>query len=63
MKILVTGSSGLIGHQVYNFLKVNCNYELINFSNTHKLNNRTILLDATKIDVFLKSIILYLKMN
>lgn len=56
-KVLILGSSGLIGHQVYNYLKGNCNYELINFSNTHKLNKKTILLDATKIDVFLNSII------
>ena len=56
-KVLILGSSGLIGHQVYNYLKVNCNYELVDFAHSRKLNNRTTLLDATKIDIFLKNII------
>jgi dTDP-4-dehydrorhamnose reductase len=45
-KILVLGSAGLIGHQVYNYLKDSGNYELHNISYHHKIQNDTILLDA-----------------
>jgi len=45
-KILVLGSAGLIGHQVYNYLKDSGNYELHNISYRHKIQNDTILLDA-----------------
>lgn len=45
-KILVLGSAGLIGHQVYNYLKDSDNYELHNISYRHKIQNDTILLDA-----------------
>jgi dTDP-4-dehydrorhamnose reductase len=45
-KVLVLGSAGLIGHQVYNYLKGDDNYELYNISYHHKIQNDTILLDA-----------------
>ena len=45
-KVLVLGSAGLIGHQVYNYLKDSGNYELHNISYHHKIQNDTILLDA-----------------
>ncbi len=45
-KVLVLGSAGLIGHQVYNYLKGDDNYELHNISYHHKIQNDTILLDA-----------------
>ena len=45
-KVLILGSSGLIGHQVYNYLKVNSDFRLSNISYKRKLNNDTILLDA-----------------
>ena len=45
-KILVLGSAGLIGHQVYNYLKDSGNYELYNISYHHKIQDDTVLLDA-----------------
>ena len=45
-KVLILGSSGLIGHQVYNYLKDNSNFNLSNISYRRKLNSETILLDA-----------------
>lgn len=45
-KVLILGSSGLIGHQVYNYLKDNSDFVLSNISYRRKLNNETILLDA-----------------
>ena len=44
--VLILGSSGLIGHQVYNYLKDNSDFSLSNISYKRKLNNETILLDA-----------------
>jgi len=45
-KVLILGSSGLIGHQVYNYLKNNSDFGLSNISYRRKLNSETILLDA-----------------
>jgi len=45
-KVLILGSSGLIGHQVYNYLKDNSDFSLSNISHRRKLNSDTILLDA-----------------
>jgi len=45
-KVLILGSSGLIGHQVYNYLKDNSDFVLTNISYSRRLNNETILLDA-----------------
>jgi dTDP-4-dehydrorhamnose reductase len=45
-KVLVLGSAGLIGHQVYNYLKDSDNYELYNISYHHKVQNDTVLLNA-----------------
>ena len=47
-KVLILGSSGLIGHQVYNYLKDNSNFNLSNISYRRKLNKETILLDAIR---------------
>ncbi|MCD5384394.1 MAG: SDR family oxidoreductase [Candidatus Pacebacteria bacterium] len=44
-KVLVLGSTGLIGHQVYNYLNENSSYELYNISYRKKLVDDTILLD------------------
>jgi dTDP-4-dehydrorhamnose reductase len=44
--VLVLGSAGLIGHQVYNYLKDSDNYELHNISYRNKIQNDTILLNA-----------------
>lgn len=45
-KVLVLGSTGLIGHQVYNYLKSKSDYELSNVSYRKKLQDDTILLDV-----------------
>ncbi len=45
-KVLVLGSTGLIGHQVFNYLKDKSDYELYNISYRKKLQDDTILLDA-----------------
>ena len=45
-KVLIIGSTGLIGHQVYNYLKDSDNYELHNISYRNKIQNDTILLNA-----------------
>lgn len=41
--VLVLGSTGLIGHQVYNYLKSNSNYKLSNISYRKKIDEDTIL--------------------
>ena len=55
-RILILGSSGLIGHQVYNYLKDNSDFSLSNISYRRKLNNETILLDARNEQNFLDQI-------
>ena len=55
-KVLILGSSGLIGHQVYNYLKDNSDFVLSNISYTRKLDNETILLDARKEQYFFDQI-------
>ena len=45
-KILVLGSTGLIGHQVFNYLKNTNDYELFNISYRKKLNNESIICDV-----------------
>jgi dTDP-4-dehydrorhamnose reductase len=55
-KILVLGSAGLIGHQVYNYLKDSDNYELHNISYRNKIQDDTILLDARDEQIFIDKI-------
>lgn len=55
-KVLILGSTGLIGHQVYNYLEENSNYELVNISYRKKLNENSILLDARDEEKFIKTI-------
>ena len=45
-KVLVLGSSGLIGHQIYNYLKTNSDFVLSNISYIRKIDEKTLLLDA-----------------
>ena len=45
-KVLVLGSSGLVGHQVYNYLKANSDFVLSNISNKRKIDEKTFLIDA-----------------
>ena len=56
-KVLVLGSTGLIGHQVYFLLEANGNYDLFNFAYRTKLQKDTKILDARNEEAFLKSII------
>lgn len=53
IKVLVLGSTGLIGHQVYNYLNKNSDYELSNISYRRKLQDDTILLDIRNEKQFL----------
>jgi dTDP-4-dehydrorhamnose reductase len=55
-KVLVLGSAGLIGHQVYNYLKDSGNYELHNISYRNRIQNDTILLDARDEKIFIDKI-------
>jgi dTDP-4-dehydrorhamnose reductase len=55
-KVLILGSSGLIGHQIYNYLDANSNFDLEDISYRNKPNNQTIQLDATNEYNFLKAI-------
>ncbi|QOY54060.1 SDR family oxidoreductase [Candidatus Sulfurimonas marisnigri] len=51
-KILILGSTGLIGHQVYNYLKSNSDYKLLNISYRKKLQYDTIIADVRDEDYF-----------
>ena len=46
VKVLILGSRGLIGHQIYNYLKDNSLFELHDISSRIKLQENTILIDA-----------------
>ena len=56
LKVLVLGSTGLIGHQVYNYLDDNNKYQLFNISYRKKLNDQTILCDVRNHDDFVNNI-------
>lgn len=55
-KVLILGSTGLIGHQVYNYLKEHGDYELFNIAYRTKLQEDTILLDIRNKNLFLDTI-------
>lgn len=55
-KVLVLGSTGLIGHQVYNYLKNNSDFKLVNISYRKKLQKDTILLDIRDENKFIQAI-------
>ena len=55
-KILILGSTGLIGHQVFNYLQCNGQYELYNFAYRKPLQNDTVILDARNEEKYLKKI-------
>ena len=55
-KVLVLGSTGLIGHQVYFHLKSVGRYELFNFAYRTPLDNDTLILDARCEEVFVENI-------
>lgn len=51
-KLVVIGSGGLIGHQVFNFLKKYHEYNVFNISKSHKIHKNTILIDARNENFF-----------
>ena len=53
LKVLVLGSTGMIGHQVYKFLELSEKYEMFNISYRKKLNEESILCDITNQDKFI----------
>ncbi len=55
-RVLILGSTGLIGHQIYNYLKDFSNYELLNIAYRKKLIKDTILLDARNENDFIEKI-------
>lgn len=55
-KILVLGSTGLIGHQVYNYLKNNSQYELANIAYRKKFDEQSILSDVRDEEKFISTI-------
>ena len=58
-KVVVFGSTGMLGHLLYNYLKLNSNYELYDLSYRKKLSPSTIIIDAkdkNQIKNFLQSI-------
>tara|TARA_Y100000768_G_C23986657_1_gene689268 strand:+ start:1272 stop:2135 length:864 start_codon:yes stop_codon:yes gene_type:complete len=54
LKVLVLGSTGLIGHQVFKYLVKTEKYELYNISYRKKLNDETILCDVRNQDKFIE---------
>lgn len=56
IKVLILGSTGLIGHQVFNYLNKLNKYELFNISYRTKLNDQTIICDARDNDKFVGTI-------
>ena len=55
-RVLVLGSTGLIGHQVFRYLKATGDYDLYNFAFRKKFENSTILLDARNEEDYLQNI-------
>jgi len=55
-KVLILGSTGLIGHQVFNYLDDNSNFTLSNISYRKKLNDATVLVDAQNLESLIKEI-------
>ena len=55
-KVLVLGATGLIGHQVFNYLQFNGQYELYNFAYRKKLQDDTVILDARDEEKYLEKI-------
>jgi dTDP-4-dehydrorhamnose reductase len=56
LKVLVLGSTGLIGHQVYNHLDARNEFDMFNIAYRKKLNDGTVLCDIRQEENFLKTI-------
>ena len=48
-KILILGSSGMLGHMLYNYIKNNSKYELYDISYRNKINKSTKILDVNNL--------------
>ena len=55
-RVLILGSTGLVGHQVYNYLKENSDYNLSSISYSKKLEDDTIILDIRKEKNFINQV-------
>ena len=55
-KVLVLGATGLIGHQVFNYLRCNGQYELYNFAYRRAILDDTVILDARNEKIYLEKI-------
>jgi len=56
-KILILGSTGMLGHVLHHYLMTNSNYSLYNISFRNKLNSNTIILDVTDFEKLKKHIV------
>jgi len=56
LKVIVLGSTGLIGHQVFKYLEDSKYYELHNISYRKKINKETIICDVRQEEVFINII-------
>jgi len=56
-KVLVLGSTGMIGHQVFNYLRNNENYDLYDIAFRKKIHKGTLLIDARDEQNFINHIV------
>ncbi len=56
LKVLVLGSTGLIGHQIYYYLESKNEFDMFNIAYRKKLNDKTVLCDARQEENFLATI-------
>jgi len=52
-KVLILGATGLIGHQIYNYLEKYSSYDLYNISYRKKLNDKTVIADVREENKFI----------
>lgn len=55
-KVLILGSTGLIGHQVFNYLHLNGRYDLSDIVYRKKLRESSVIVDARDEDIFFRAI-------
>lgn len=56
LKVLVLGSTGLIGHQIYYYLESKNEFDMFNIAYRKKLNDKTVLCDMRQEENFLATI-------
>ena len=65
-KVIILGSTGMLGHLVYHFLDSTNKYDLYNLSFRNKLNSKTIIVDISdqqKLSILINDISPYLIIN